>query len=102
MARIFFNRSPIVAAKLLLQVSCGAPFFLLVFTHAARNFLGYVSLLDLDTFPMYAAVLLLINASMLGMLKIFFSDLFIFYMVFFHLVPLYVKYPSYCSMMEAF
>jgi hypothetical protein len=66
----FFSRRSIVTMKLLLQVSCGAPFFLLVFTHAARSFLGKVLLLfDLITFPKYAVVLLFMNASMLGTLK---------------------------------
>ncbi len=86
----FLSRRSIVTAKLLLQMSCGAPFFLLVFTHVARNFLGKVLLFDLVTFPRYAAVLLFMNASMLGILKRHFLTSLFFTVVFFYLLPLYI------------
>ncbi len=55
--------------KLLLQVSCGAPSFLGLLIQAAKIFLGRVVSFDLAIFPTYFAILLLMNASIFGMLR---------------------------------
>jgi hypothetical protein len=72
------GRMPLIAlAKLLLQVSWGAPFFLGLLIQAVRNFFGRALSFDLAILPTYLAVLLLMNASMFGILKnIFLTSLF--------------------------